>query len=561
MSRRSASPRASRPRPNGTTVAWSPPTIALLLATTLVAAIVHGGALTGGFASDDFDFLMRVRNADLAAWGWARPLPGLVRWSMLTTVFGAQPLPHLLFAFLLHAGCAALLVRIGLRAGLPWQGALAAGVLLAGTTVAWTSTHWASGMGEVMAGAFALGALALHLECRAVSSARAAWFAGACAVGAVMSKESALLLPLAIAGADACVAKGATGRGALAQVVGLGVGVAAAVLVAWGLAPHVAGEAYAMSLSPYDALVNLSTYAAWLVRMSDPVRDRLALPDAALLLPGLAVLLVWAAGVWFERRSDSRPITAGLLWFVLMLLPVLPLQRHTHLYYLVVPFAGVALAAGAVLGRLTQRVGQAAGTVLVVLLLSGYVAVEATQSRARASERGGGVLVDRVARESGLIRNALASLREAKVVPGDTIVIINPYPLLGVDPSRSEVSGPGGGFGSHAYIPLVAALREGRALPLLMPGVTVLGMGDGVPPEWMRARVFQFDNEGGLADLGRGTAALDTVATAYLEGSRWADADAALSRLAAAGVDTPWLRERWSYARSRLAALPGATGR
>jgi len=57
-----------------------------------------------------------------------------------------------------------------------------------------------------------------------------------------------------------------------------------------------------------------------------------------------------------------------------------------------------------------------------------------------------------------------------------------------------------------------------------------------------------------LADLGRGTAALDSVATAYLQGERWADADAALARLAAAGVDGPWFRERWRYARARSGA-------
>jgi len=526
----------------------------LVVAPLVAAALVHGGALAGGFAADDLDFLARARGLDATPWGWARPLPGVVRWRLLTAWFGVQPLPHLLLAWALHAASALLVVRIGLRSGLGRVGALAAGVLAAATTVAWTSTHWASGLGEVMAGAFALGTLALHLECRAATSRPLAWLAAACAVAAVGSKESALLLPLVVWTFDACVARDAPGRGALREVGVAGGLAAVAVLTAWRLAPHVAGEAYALSASPAHGVRNLATYAAWLVRLGDPVRDRLALPDPGLLPWGLAVLAAWAGAAWWERGRATRPVSAGLGWFVLLLLPVLPLQRHTHLYYLVAPFAGVAIAAGALLGRASARARGVWGVVALVLPLAGFVANEAVQARARATLRGGGVVVDRVAREAGLIRNTLASLRTARVGPGDTIVLINPYPLASVDPSRGVSREAGPGFGANAYIPLVAALREGRALPLLVPGVTVLGMGDGVPPAWMRARVFQFDNDGALADLGRGTAALDSVATAYLQGGRWADAEAALARLAAAGVDGPWFRERWRYARARSGA-------
>src|SRR5262249_53166031 len=127
-----------------------------------------------------------------------------------------------------------------------------------------------------------------------------------------------------------------------------------------------------------------------------------------------------------------------------------------------------------------------------------------------------------------------------------------PYPLVSVDPTKGITRPAGSGFGPHAYIPLVAALRDGAAVRLFLPGVTVLGMGDGVPPEWERARVFRFDNEGRLSDLGRGAAALDSLATDYVLGERWVDARAALERVIALGGDGPEVRWRLGEALGQL---------
>jgi hypothetical protein len=528
------------------------------LAPLAAAAIVHGSAVAGFFAADDLDFLARARGLDPTPWGWARPLPGQLRWQLFTSWFGMRPFPHLLLAWLLHAGSALLVARIALLAGLGRWSAITAGVLVAASSIAYTSTHWASGLGEVMAAAFALGALALHLECRHRQRPALAWLAGASAVGAVLSKESAVLLPLAVFAFDRMVPVRSAGRGALREVVCLG-GLAGLLVVgSWITHPNVAGEAYALSASPAAWVTNLCTYGAWLVRIADPIRDRTAIADPALLGWGLVLFAAWLLAAWSERARELRPVTAGLAWFALLLAPVVPLASHSYLYYLVAPSAGFALAAGVLLVGLATRIGRANLAAVLGLVLVAYVGNEAYQVRVRQTLAGGGIIVDRVARESALLRRSLAGLRAAHVVAGDTIVLVNPDPQRSVDAAHDVVRPAGSGFGEHAYIPLVSAWHGGSALSLFLPGVSVLGMGDGVPRAWERARVFRFDNDGQLHDLGRGATALDSLASDYLMGGRWLDARTALERIIELGRDGPEVRWRLGSALARLGDDPGA---
>jgi hypothetical protein len=75
-----------------------------------------------------------------------------------------------------------------------------------------------------------------------------------------------------------------------------------------------------------------------------------------------------AAAIWFLRRRD-RWAAFGLIWFLAVLAPVLPLKNHISPYYLTVPVLGLAFAAGAAVVR---RPWVAAIPVLVYLAASGY---------------------------------------------------------------------------------------------------------------------------------------------------------------------------------------------
>jgi len=555
--RRSAAPAPPRVAPRSA-AAWTPP-VWLVWSAPLVALLaVHGGALNGFFSADDIDFLMRARGLDTSAWPMARLLPGAWRWQAFTSLFGAQPLPHLALALALHGASALLLVQAVRRAGLGDVSAMLAGVLMAGTSIAYASTHWASGLGEVLAAALALAALALHLECRHRARPVLAVLAGAAAALAVLSKESAILAPVAILLADRWLPVRGEGRGALREVLAGGA-VAAAIAVGLYLRdPHVGGEAYALAASPLVWLGNLGTYAAWLVMLADPIRDRVAQSDAILLAPGLVVLAAWGVGALLERRARSRPLTAGLAWFVLLLAPVLLLANHSYLYYLVLPWAGAALAVAVLLGRAAARLPAAAGIAAVAIAGGGFVANEALQIRARQRLDVSGLKVDRIARESEILRNAVSALRAASLAPGDSIAFVNPYPLLSMDASRGEVREDATGLSQYAYIPFVLATREGRALSMFVPGPVIVGVSDGVRRDWENVRFFRYANDGTLTDIGRGADALFELSADYLQGERWDYARLALLRLLELGRDDAEVRWRLGRALGQSGDEAGA---
>jgi hypothetical protein len=144
------------------------------------------------------------------------------------------------------------------------------------------------------------------LECRRRTRPALAWLAGASAIATVASKESAMLLPFAVWALDRLGLGRGEGRGALREIGLLGALAAAAVIVAWRVAPPLAGEAYAFGATPLVWLENLLTYCAWVVRIFDPVRDR-----SATLQPALApVGRGGARGVVpcrMERAPRQRP--------------------------------------------------------------------------------------------------------------------------------------------------------------------------------------------------------------------------------------------------------------
>jgi hypothetical protein len=345
----------------------------------------------------------------------------------------------------------------------------------------------------------------------------------------------------------------------LREIILCGALAGAATVAAWFISPHAAGEAYALDFRPAAVATNLLTYAAWIARVFDPLRDRAALPQPSLAPWGLALLAAWLAAVWAERRRPVRMATAGLAWFILLLAPVLPLARHSYLYYLLAPFAGAALVAGDLLVRGTARLPARVGRPALALLMILAVANEARLARARASFRVGGVLVDRISRESEQLRNAVTGLRAAGVAAGDTIALMSPFSAVSYDLATGQPSAIDAANSPNHYVPVVAALRGGEALRVFLPGVAVLGMSTGIPPEWSRARFFRYDNGGHVFDQGRGVAALDSLATDYLLVDGFADARATIARMIALGADGPELRWRLCCALSGLGEDSAAT--
>jgi hypothetical protein len=514
----------------------------LPLAVVVVVAIVHGSAMAGFFSGDDFDFLLRARHLDPAQWSWARPLPGVARWLLFTRWFGVDPRPHFALALLLHALSAWLLGLAVIGSGLGSRAGLAAALALAGSTIAYSSLHGASGLGEVMATAFSLAALVLQIHSVRSRDSLGKWMAGACVMGALLSKESVLLLPIAIWAWTRWVAPGPKPVGAFIGIFVCGGLGAVALVSAWGLAPHVAGEAYELQFSPAAWIANLITYAAWLLRIGDPIPDRDATVQPGLWPWGVTLLVIWLLLAYRERKLGSKPATAGLSWFLLLLAPVLPLARHSYLYYLLTPFVGACLAVAGGVSALSRKFAPRTVDLILAAAALLYVANASLQIHRRESLSVGTIVVDRISREAGLVRNAVSDLRHSHVSAGDSIVLVSPYPQRSVNATAGTVGSASTPLGPHSYIPLVAALREGRLIPLFIPGVVVLGIGDRLPQEWERARAFRYEGDGHLTEIGRGAGALDSLALGYIESGRWAEAEAALRRVLMLGQDGPEIR-------------------
>lgn len=93
---------------------------------------------------------------------------------------------------------------------------------------------------------------------------------------------------------------------------------------------------------------------------------------------------------------------------------------------------------------------------------------------------------------------------------------------------------------------------------MFVPGLVVLGVEDRIPASARRARVFRFDNDGTLTDLGSGATALAALANDYITGQRWADSERALLDARELGLDVPEAGFALALVRSRQGARAGA---
>ncbi|MEW6273031.1 MAG: tetratricopeptide repeat protein [Thermodesulfobacteriota bacterium] len=202
---------------------------------------------------------------------------------------------------------------------------------------------------------------------------------------AVMAKESAIVMPVL-----AALLWGALRDGVPRRAGGAGwaiVACAAALLVVgvWVYAAPLAaqlGEVVGGSLAPQPALSlrvlgRYLSLALWPGRLSADYRPyAFDLPESSLDLPaalaGLALLLVVVAGTVLLLRREVAG--AGLLWFVVALLPVaqiVPYREVVAEHNAYLALAGIALAAGqglAVLFGARPRLAVAVAAAVVLAL-------------------------------------------------------------------------------------------------------------------------------------------------------------------------------------------------
>ena len=335
--------------------------------------------LGGGLLTDDFAHIVHLSTIESPArlidgpdaFGFYRPV---TQASLAATpgLHGNHPSQARAFNVALHALVIAMAFVVG-RLVLPSP--LAAG--LAALAFALTpkapsiAVLWISARGELLVALFSLTSIATWIMW--TRRGRAWWLAAALAAYglALLSKETATLLPVLLLLTPRSERPLAARAGAVIGFIAL-----ALVIYAWrsqtgALTPFAGGEHYSPAISVALWLRNAINYAGRMI----------AAPIALVILIGLARLTAKARSMPFGSYSVLIPfdvLAFAAAFVVVFLAPVLPISLRSELY-LYLPVFGVCLFAGWVGGLFVEAPGRlkAASTVVVavalyVIALGGY---------------------------------------------------------------------------------------------------------------------------------------------------------------------------------------------
>jgi hypothetical protein len=506
-----------------------------LAAVLAVTAAVHAPALGTFFAQDDVTYLARARGLVPIPWSLSRPLYDGVAWPALYPLFGLNPLLWHAFNLALHLLNVGLVYAVGRRLGLGPAAACAAALLFGVSGIAFTPLHWGVGSQELLVTALTLAAAWLFLVARARGWRAGLWIAALLGMAAALTKENAVLLPLALWVAHRRLSPPRPGARVLLPQAALSLLFVAAYAATLRFVHYIGTEAYARDFSPAFLLANASTYLRWAFSPHVPIRDFVAAADPTAWPIGIAIALAIAAGLWRVRRSPDHREEIGAAWCAVFLLPVLPLRYHTYLYYLYLPSIGLCWMLAGFAGRLLPRAPRPLAWAVGLGALLAAVAVGFVTGRAREGATIHGYPRDKTIREATILRHALEDLTRARLPAGARIAIVNPvrgrhFSLTSADTTMYDSAR------GRAYLPLEAALRGGEALRVFLPGRELVGFGSTIPRAWEEAEVFYYYGTAGhLEHLGRGSLALAMLGEMLLGLERWADARDLYQRTRARG--------------------------
>jgi len=260
---------------------------------------------------------------------------------------------------------------------------------------------------------------------------------------------------------------------------------------------------------------NLMTYAWWSVDLVRPVPDAHGLFDTTAWRVGVWPLLVFALGIALSR-SRRAAILFGCAWWLAALLPVLPLVAHTYGHYLYMPMAGFAVASGAVVEALAERLARRAGRaarppaanvwVAFALLAVGFSIRSEFLIRERVSARLGStqLALDPFTRKMEVAQRAVSTLSGQLDRAPDTVVVFTP-PGLGKSISANtgrELESPPAGVPSYDVVEGV--LGGGIALRLFEPRLDSVVFVNRWTAKYRDFTLFTEGPAGRLVMMGRG---------------------------------------------------------
>ena len=437
--------------------------VGIAVAIAVVATLLpfHRG-LSFPFALDDYSFLYQVSGLEPSPFSLRRWLAVHGWYALLYRLFGPEPRAWHVGSFALHVANAVWVFALARRYGASRPAGWIACGLFAASPLAFSVVYWAAGIQEVGSTFFVLAAAWI-----AGRTGRTRWLAVPLFALAMLCKESVLLAPLALA-----VLLGRRGRLLSAAMFAAGI----AVFVASGLHHRMLdSNLESPYATAYDStlLVNLATLWIWFLSPWRPYPDRLAAPQPALVLPALATAGALVVYLAFTRGRHARSLGLASLWFVVLLLPVLPLRQHTYAYYAYLSQAGFLVLAGAGLEKLARR-GRPAS--FAWLLGLGVVAVAASILCAARTARTHETLTlpnnavphDSVVRYGRAAGALVAAVRDARLPAGvDRVVFMSLPQQLGKAAQTPGEKRPG--MVRVRRYPVRESYRDGKLMALYYP--------------------------------------------------------------------------------------------
>ena len=499
----------------------------------IMTAWVQRRSLAAFFSSpDDLRHLQQAVGLRATQLSPFRYLSQVLYMRAMVFVVGMNPFPYHLATWGCHLVNVALLYLLLRRWRVPAHLAGVAATLFGAMPLSVTLLSSAIGMNDELALAFTLSSLLLFER-----RSRGAMVGSAiCFVLAVLCKEGVLFLPIVL-----LVARppSTSVRDQLRRLTPLALIAAAAATVFLVLRSRGIGtdtSIYAMRLGS-NLFHNHMTFMAWATDVVHVMPDLISSYNLR-AWPWSSGVLAVIGLAWILSPGRRSAIGLGLAWWVLGLLPVLPLRFQTYRHYFYAALPGLALAVAATVEGLLDRLlsagrvhrdaavagaTRAARVILVVLSLVYAARANALiDRRLRAGVAGADLALDPVLRRQVVAERALMSI--GRVVDANTrriaILSLGTERLFGV---RSGQQVPGAVAGQHTYDLLGESIDHGGAVRLFFPQVDSVAFLTRWEVAYRDFDLFLAYQSGDLLGVGQGPRAHERAAAWMME-QRWPEA-------------------------------------
>jgi hypothetical protein len=423
----------SKRHPRATGLAWDALCLGAIVAATV---LVYHRATHYFFSQDDFTSLWIAREAPRTFW---RILSSFVYFRTASALFGLNPVAFHVASFLFHVLNVFLVFLVARAFPAGRTTSLVAAILFAVHPSIYFPVYTISSIGEILSCLFVLLAALYLLKVERPEAVAGIPIVCLLFAASLLSKETTIAFP--VLAAFILIARGVKMKRAALVLVSL-----IAVAVVYGALFYSAdifgirgafsselgtkgastqGGAYATTLGP-ELITSLQTYFKWAFNVFDlwkgfefNVLDKRAL---VWLLVGVAFFLLLIA-----RRGPDRVKSAYcVLWFLLMLLPVIPLTSHPQHYYLYIPLAGFCPALAVALARWFKRSrGETlASLCIIVFFVANSMLLMSKIERTSVAEALQ-VKVPTFGR-ARIARNLISDLRELEIPRGTKLLLVSP---------------------------------------------------------------------------------------------------------------------------------------